>query len=83
MGVSSILSSLRNNIVGQNSTPTNPSLPTKRTPIELSQDTGPLAGLGYDPGPYRRDQSKHCARPDALGMPSEPLLGSAQRIGCR
>ena len=49
MGVSSILSSLRNNIVGQNSTPTNPSLPTKRTPIELSQDTGPLAGLGYDP----------------------------------
>jgi len=49
MGVSSILSSLRNNIVGQNSTPTNPSLPTKRTPIELSQDTGPLAGLGHDP----------------------------------
>ena len=49
MGVSSILSSLRNNIVGQNSTPTNPSLPTKRTPIELAQDVGPLASLGYDP----------------------------------
>ena len=49
MGVSSIISSLRNNIVGQNSTPTNPSLPAKRTPIELSQDTGPLASLGYDP----------------------------------
>ena len=49
MGVSSILSSLRNNIVGQNSTPTNPSLPAKRTPIEIAQDTGPLASLGYDP----------------------------------
>ncbi len=49
MGVSSILSSLRNNIVGQNSTPTNPSLPTKRTPIEIAQDVGPLAGLGHDP----------------------------------
>ena len=46
MGISSLINSLKGNI---NSTPTNPSLPTKRTPIELSQDTGPLAGLGYDP----------------------------------
>ena len=60
MGVSSIISSLRNNIVGQNSTPTNPSLPAKRTPIELSQDTGPLAGLGHDPlgKPDQQDQQE-------------------------
>ena len=33
--------------------------------------------------PISKKQSKHCARPDALRVPSEPLLGPAQGIGCR
>mgnify|MGYP001191954923 CR=1 FL=1 len=49
MGVSSLINSLRSNIAGAGSTAGPSSLPPKRTPIELSQDQGPLAKLNKDP----------------------------------
>ena len=49
MGVSNLINSLRSNIMGAGSSAGPSSLPPKRTPIELSQDQGPLAKLNKDP----------------------------------
>lgn len=49
MGVSNLISSLRSNILGAGGSSGPSSLPPKRTPIELTQDQGPLAKLKKDP----------------------------------